>query len=262
MLGGELLDTANRETPSCGLLWKPGWMPFSSARRRVGATSKAKSSGFALRHRASAAASSAPPGGPASVQERSRCPSRASSKSPVTGSSFRPSQSHECGRRVPKNSNGSWLRAWATSFAWIVARTGEQRVTPDAVDMEVRVDERRHVRHLRTRTPRAVPGSSAQPSAREARMAAPRSCGRDRSPCRTRRGRRRARRAQRCRRNAHPRARDVPQELRVLDHDRAVVEQPHLHDSSAFRTATSCARARRGAPRSAPACSRRSRRRS
>ena len=31
----------------------------------------------------------------------------------------------------------------------------------------------------------------------------------------------------------------VPQQLRVLDHDGAVVEQPDLHDSSALRTATS-----------------------
>src|SRR5207342_2255491 len=44
----------------------------------------------------------------------------------------------------------------------------------------------------------------------------------------------------------HLRPRDVPHELRVLDDDRAVVEQPDLHRvassaSSAFRTATSFA---------------------
>ena len=48
------------------------------------------------------------------------------------------------------------------------------------------------------------------------------------------------------RRDPHLRARDVPHELRVLDDDRAVVEQPDLHRvassaSSALRTATSFA---------------------
>ena len=40
-------------------------------------------------------------------------------------------------------------------------------------------------------------------------------------------------------RDAHLRPRHVPEQLGVLDHDGAVVEQPDLHDSSAFRTATS-----------------------
>ena len=83
------------------------------------------------------------------------------------------------------------------------ARAREELVAADVVDVQVRVDERRHVRRARSRRPRAAPGSSAPASARAARRAARDSCDRGRCRCRRGTARRRARPA-RCRRGCAP----------------------------------------------------------
>ena len=83
------------------------------------------------------------------------------------------------------------------------ARAREQLVAADVVDVEVRVDERRHVARARSRRPRAARGSSARASARAARRAARGSCDRGRCRCRRGTARRRARPA-RCRRGCAP----------------------------------------------------------
>ena len=122
----------------------------------------------------------------------------------------------------------------------------EVLVAADVVEVEVRVDERRHVGRLEAASGELRRGSSARASARGARTGARAFvCSRSKPGVEEEeavvvldedgvRG------------DPHLRPRDVPHELRVLDDDRAVVEQPDLHRvassaSSALRTATSFA---------------------